>query len=92
MPEPWSGTLEWATEKMAFVDQPVPRNGVTVVEREPVLEVVKQLRDALDYARTNEVAGRHSWCDDRDVIDALEAARTMLAANGGRSYARQVVR
>jgi len=89
MPEPWSANISLCTDHLAFVDTPAPRGGIKVIEAEPVLAVVKQLRNALDYAREQEVGGRHDWCDDQHVLDALEAGRHLLVANGGVAYAKQ---
>lgn len=43
-----------------------------VVERQ---QTIVRLAEALEYARGQEVSGRHNWCDDQIILDALEAAR-----------------
>jgi hypothetical protein len=87
MSEPWHATLSWCTDHIAFVDTPAPRDGVKVIEIDAVAAVVKQLREALDYARQQEASGRHDWCDDEPVLTALKAAWSLHALTVGSNSA-----
>jgi hypothetical protein len=88
MREPWTASIEWCNDHLAFTSIPAPREATHVIERAPTLQVVEQLRDALEHARAQEVSGRHDWCDDAPVLDALETARHLLVAHGGHSHAK----
>lgn len=43
-------------------------------------KVADQLHGALEYARGQEVSGRHDWCDDEPILAALEAHRRLCVA------------
>jgi hypothetical protein len=55
-----------------------------VEERERALEKsLKLVRDAIEHARREEISGRHDWCDDAEILDALDDAMRLLAASPG---------
>ncbi len=66
-------------DKRSWMEIHVDTVAALVAERDEALAALREMRDALEHARDQNLAGREAWGDDPPILAALETARSIFS-------------